>query len=63
LEEGGTTETNDDDFDEGENEDVENLTLNDEEFDLVNTLSANSLGLQVGHHSTFSPAAGSPSFA
>ncbi len=38
---------NDDDFDEDENEDVENLTLCDEEFDLVDKLSAGSLGLQV----------------
>ncbi len=38
---------NDDDFDEDEKEDVENLTLCDEEFDLVDKLSAGSLGLQV----------------
>lgn len=40
-------DVNEDDFNEDENEDVENLTLCDEEFELVDKLSAGSLGLQV----------------
>jgi hypothetical protein len=43
---------NDDDFDEGDGGDVENLTLTDDEFAMVNKLSAGSLGLQVLLHNS-----------
>ena len=37
-----------DDFEANDNEEVENLTLDDDEFDMVDKLSDGSLGLQVG---------------